>query len=348
MIAVFYGKDEFRAREALDALRRELDVDGTLADNTERIDGAGARPDELLARCQTLPFLASRRLIVVHGLLSRFEPERGRRRRAQEPPLGPWQGFVDGLAALPETTALVFLDGELSKTNPLLRALTDLAKQLENGRGRVEEFPALRQGEVATWIRQRAQRHGLSLEARAVATLAGLIGSQLAILDSELQKLAAYANGETVTEEMVRSLVSSAREPSVFALADAVVEGRARDALDLLERLLVEGEPPQRLLVMIARQYRLLLQTKELLAQGARAPEISARLGMQHFVMERLLKQAPAHTVDRLRRAYRRLLEADLSVKRGVFDDETALRLLIVELSHLAGRGQPRPAYSSR
>ncbi len=344
MIRVFFGKDDFSAHEALEALKAELDSDpsgGGLADNTVPVDGASARPDELLNLCLTVPFLGSHRLVVVHGLLDRFETgDRRRRRRAKEPELGPWEGFVSGLSAMPETTVLVFLGGDLAPQNPFLQALRGLAD--------LEEFKPLPQGELAGWITRRAQRYGVALEARAVAPLAALVGNHLWTLDSELRKLAAYANGGQVTEADVRSLVSLAREPSVFALADAVIEGRPRDAADLLQRLLAEGESAGRLLGTLARQYRLLLLTKELIERGVRGPELSARLQVQGFVVQRLLKQAPAYTIDRLRRAYRKLLDADLSVKRGVFDEETALDLLLFELASLAGtspRGG-RPGYS--
>ena len=343
MITVLYGMDEFSAHEALEALKEELNSDDQLADNTLVVAGASARPDELLVQCQTLPFLSEHRLIVVRGLLGRFESAGGRRRgrrRPQDDKLGPWQPFVEALPELPETTAFVLLDGEVHPQNPLLRALRPLAE--------VREFKPLPQAALAGWIGSRAQRHGVALEARAVAALAGLVGNQLWMLDSELQKLAVYANDRQVTEEDVRSLVSLAREPNVFAMADAVIEGRAGDAAKLLQRLLADGESPQRLLAMIARQYRLLLLTKELLEQRVRPPEISARLQVQGFVIQRLLKQAPGYTIERLRQAYRRLLEADLSVKRGVYDEETALLLLIFELAGARAATPPdgRQGYS--
>jgi DNA polymerase-3 subunit delta len=339
--------DTFTAHEALAGIALQLDSDGQLADNTVHIDGASAKPDDLLAVCQTIPFLGSHRLVVVHGLLARFDAPkrargRGKRRAAdEESVLGAWQSFVDALPALPETTTLVSFDGEVSAKNPMLAALRPHA--------RVQEFKPLAQADVAAWIVNRSVRYGLSLQARAVAALAGLVGNQLWTLDSELQKLAAYAAGQQVSEAEVRELVSLAREPSVFAMADAVIEGRARDAVDLLNRLLAESEPPQRLLSMIARQYRLLLLAKELLERRVRAPEISARLQVQGFVIQRLLQQAPLYTLDRLRRAYRLLLDADLSVKRGLQNDEAALELLIFELAALAAtrpggtRGYSRP-----
>ncbi len=333
MISLLYGKDDFSAREALAALKAELDANGLLGEGAVRVEGASARPEELLSTCQTLPFLSERRLVVVDGLLGRFDTGgRGRRRqaskrrgRASAPELGPWEPFAEALHNLPETTDLVFIDGELEARNPLFQALRPLAQ--------VREFKALKQNEVAGWIKQRAQHHELSIEPRAIAALAMLVGSDLWTLDSELQKLGTGAAGNQITEADVRSMVSLARDPSVFAMADAAIEGRARDAADLVQRLLADGEPPQRLLTMLARQYRMLLLTKELLAQGHRAPEISARLHVQGFVMQRLLKQAPSYTIERLRRAYRKLLQADLSIKRGIYDDETALELLLLELA---------------
>jgi DNA polymerase III delta subunit len=96
---------------------------------------------------------------------------------------------------------------------------------------------------------------------------------------------------------------------------------------------------------MIARQYRLLLLTKDALERRVKPVEIASRLGVQTFVMQRLMQQAPLHTLEGLKRSYRRILDADLSIKRGIYDDETALQLLAVELAMMASRGG-RQGYS--
>jgi len=221
-----------------------------------------------------------------------------------------------------------------------------LLKALPKGT-RVQEFKPLAQADVAGWILRRAATYDVSVQARAVAALAQLVGNQLWLLDSELQKLATFASGREISEDDVRQLVSFARDPNIFAMVDAVVEGRTKDSIELLHRLFAEGETPQRLLALIARQYRLLITAKELLDQRVRPPEISTKLGVQGFVIQRLLQQAPLYTIEKLRRAYRLLLEADLSVKRGIHDDETALELLIFQLAALSGQrpstGRPAP-----
>jgi hypothetical protein len=45
-----------------------------LATNTDVLDGRAVTPDQLAAICDTVPFLASHRLVVVEGLLARFDP----------------------------------------------------------------------------------------------------------------------------------------------------------------------------------------------------------------------------------------------------------------------------------
>jgi DNA polymerase-3 subunit delta len=339
MLHIFYGLDDFSQGEALNALKQRLDTDGLLASNTTLVDGRTVTSGELLALCQTFPFLSAHRLIVVEGLLGRFEPPAGRgrrgRRQGTRENMAPWQALADGLAAMPESTSVVLRDREVQPQNPLLRLLQPLAE--------VREFRRLSRGDVPAWIVQRARQRELTIAPRAVALLASLVGNDLWTLSNELEKLAAYADGRQVEEEDVRALVSSIREANVFAMADALTEGRTEDAADLIRRLLEEGEPPQRLLAVIARHYRHLIVAKDLLGGRLPPPQIGARLGVPGFALERILRQVPRYSMARLKAAMGRILEADLSIKRGLCDEETALHLLVQDLGRLA-RAAPRAA----
>ncbi len=345
MIRVFFGEDTFRAREALDELRREVDTGGGLGGTSTEIDGASAKPEELLNASQTMPLLGGQRLIIVRGLLSRFEGKRGSRRKKVRDDeqatsaLGDWQQVVDSLPALPESTLLVFVDGKLGARNPMLAAVRKVAE--------VQQFDELGKGELAGWIMDRAELYGARLEPRATAAMAELVGGDLWTIDSELRKLATYAGDDAVSEDAVRELVSQVREANAFALADAVVEGRAEAAIKLFQQRMADGDSPLRLLALIARQYRLLIQAKELQAQNVRPADFGKRLGIHSFVAQRVLQQAPPYSIEQLRAAYARLLEADLSIKRGIYNDETALELLIFELANApASRRSGRQGYN--
>lgn len=342
MLHIFYGRDDFSQQEALNALKQRIDSDDLLASNTTLVDGRAVTPGELLALCQTVPFLSAHRLIIVEGLLGRFEPTAGRgrrgRRQGTRENLAPWRALADGLAAMPESTSLVLRDGDVQAKNPLLSLLQPLAE--------VREFRPLDRRDVPGWIVQRSRQSGLTIAPRAVALLSSLVGNDLWTLSNELDKLAAYADGRQVEEEDVRALVSSIREANVFAMADALTEGHTEDAAGLIRRLLEEGDSPQRLLAVIARHYRHLIVAKDLLAGRLPPPQIGARLGVPGFALERILRQVPRYSMARLKAAMGRILEADLSIKRGLCDEETALHLLVQDLgrlAHVARRTASRP-----
>src|SRR3989304_6595813 len=83
MLYIFHGEDDFAQREELARIKAELDTDGMLVNNTTLLEGAQLRPDELAAVCNTVPFLSGRRLVIVEGLLGRFETPPARRRRGR-------------------------------------------------------------------------------------------------------------------------------------------------------------------------------------------------------------------------------------------------------------------------
>jgi DNA polymerase-3 subunit delta len=345
MIYTFHGEDEFSLKEELAALRSQLD-DGMLSSNVSTLEGRGLKPAELLSVCATVPFMGSHRLVVVEGLLGRFESGRssGRRRegRGSRESIEPWKSMPPALAEMPESTVVVFVEGELKASNPLLKLLAPVAE--------VREFVPPRQRAVPDWIRARAAKIELSISPRAVSLLADLVGNDLRTLSGELEKLGVYAEGRQIEEEDVRELVASAREASVLAMVDAVVEGRSGQAVRLLEQLRDEGASSMSALNMITRQYRNLVLAKELMLAHLTPAEIGQRLGIRSdFALRKVMEQSRRYSMPQLEAAFARLLEADAAIKRGIYDEDLAVDLLLEDLSLLsaspsrASRGAPRP-----
>jgi DNA polymerase-3 subunit delta len=216
--------------------------------------------------------------------------------------------------------------------NPLLVAL--------KSKGEVREFRPLGQRAVVPWIERRARAIDLKLEPGAVKLLAEFVGDDLWALAGELDKLSLYANGETVSGDDVRALVAAVRETSVFPLVDAIVEGRPAAAVRLLRQMFRQEASAQYILAMVQRQVRLLAVARDMLDGGASGRAIGEALRLRDFALERLLDQAPRYSADRVRAAFRRLLEADLQIKRGVYGAELALELLVQDLAEKRPSGR--------
>ena len=183
------------------------------------------------------------------------------------------------------------------------------------------------------WIQQRVKAEGASISPQAVNLLARLVGSNLWIMASEINKLALFAAGRRIEEAEVRATVSHAQEASVFAMVDAILESRAGVAGQLLQQLLREGAAPAYLLVMLSRQVQRIVRAKELSRQRQSKAEIQKRLGLvSDFALQKVLEQAGRYPLARFKEVHRKLLETDLSIKTGKYEGELALNILVAEL----------------
>lgn len=353
MLYVIYGSDQLGRREAFAKLKAKLDSDGSLATNYVTFD-AKTSPQEVMAACDTIPFLGANRLVVVEGLLKlvgRIRKTSARSARSKAPPPVPppvdedgdepapteeenatlerWLSLSDYVPRMPQTTTLVLLDDEVPAANGLLKAIGPL--------GKVEHctLPDERRG-LTPWITARAKKIGLKLDAPAAKLLAELIGADPLMLASELEKLLAYSGGDVVREADVKELVSRAKEHKGWELADAVLEGQGAKAARILSELLEDGAVAAVLLSTIAGRYRRLAIIKDMMERGepgtAIARQIKANPG---YGFDRLVDQAQRTPMPAIRNAYARIIQAELDVKRGMtlMDERQAIELTVQELA---------------
>ena len=336
MFYILFGEDDFSLREALTEIKEGLGDEAMVATNTTVLQSQNTTPEQLIATCATIPFLAPKRLVIVEGLLGLFE-QRDRVKHAPKLKDSGWLSLKGYVERMPESTVLVLIDSKLKKSNPLLKELAP--------RATVKEFKPLfipangiRKGDqLYNWMQTRAKRSGGSISPAAARLLADLIGSNLRLLSSEIDKLCLYSLGRTIEENDVGLLVAEARESTVFAMIDAILEHRSAAATKLLHRLEDAGAAPPYILFMITRQFRLVIQAKYLLQEKIKANEIGHILGINmDFVLRKTMAQAKAYSMQRLKAVYRKLLDTDIAIKTGRFrgdKGELALDLLIGELA---------------
>ncbi len=327
MIQLIYGEDAVSADEALDEASRNAGPDDLRDINRTSFLAADLTPEKLTTAVFTVPFMTDCRVVVVRGLLTTFE--RGNRAAgggsSGRNPLGAWANLPDELRSIPPTTNLSFLDGALSKNNPMLRKL---APQSE-----VREFPLPRERDMPGWIMGRAKTLGVALQPRAAATLAEAIGRQPRLIDSELRKLALYADGRPVQEEDVNRMVAYVREANIFQAVDAVIDGRAGVALRLISRIMDDGSPAAYVLTMLSRQARLLLMAKDMNARSASRDEIGRRLRLSGWVLNKTLQQERRITHEYLAYFHDRLIETDLALKTRPIGEQLAIETLVADLT---------------
>lgn len=325
-VYLFYGEDRFARLEAVAALRREHDTDGALTNNSVSFDGARLSLAELAAAVAAAPFLGGVRWVRVDGLCARFGvPRRGGRQ------LGEWDGLPEVLQQIPATTVLVFVEDELRRGNPMLQLIEPLAD--------TREFARLKPEEALEWLRDEVRRRGLHLTRNAAQTLVERAGGDRGSLTQAVNKLSLYAGDANVDETIVEAMVPATRSVSIFNLVDAVAERRLADAMRALDGVRAEGEPEARIIQMLARTYRQIVVTREVIDRGGSNEEIQqATRANFAWLARRLRRQAQSYTQNSADAALARILEAEeaiISYRRdeGGLPEDVAVELLVADLA---------------
>ena len=328
---IYLLPDDFLGQERLAEIRQSCGEPDLVALNTIALDGQRLALDELAAAAGALPFLADKRLVVVRRLLAQFESRPGEgardgRRGRRSDDIKPLLALLE---RIPPTTHLVLLEQTVAPQGTpsrIRRAIVELG-------GEIMETRRLSAEEVVEWVDRRVRAKGGRVHPEAAALLSAAVGDDLRRLDCEIDKLLAYAAGADVTASDVRLLVSEARDDDVFDLVEAVGRRDRRRALAVLRELLGRGAAVPYVLTMIARQFRLLLQTRELLVTTSDQRQIAVELGLQPWQARSLIGQARRFSLGDLELAYHRLVTTDQAVKTGRLEGEVALDLLVAELT---------------
>jgi DNA polymerase-3 subunit delta len=199
----------------------------------------------------------------------------------------------------------------------------------------VREFVPKEGADLTRWLGQRAQMLDVKLDSAAAQRLVSFAGNEGRALVNELDKLATYAGRSgRITVDQVDLLVQDGQEQNLFAFIDELSTRQRGAALQSLRRLIEDGQAATYLLFMIARQLRILLGVKELVAQRMRPDEIAAQLGQKPFVVRKAIEQARGFSDAELAQLHDRMLELDHATKTGRTEAETGLELLVAELCH--------------
>lgn len=324
-ITILQGDDDLAIAGYIHALREGMGDPATAEMNLTRIDARQAALDEMYSAAGSLPFLAAERVVVVHNPLGRLQG-----REAQE-------RFTTFLAALPGTTRLVLVVEDhqnYRKEWETLRESHWLVRWVRANAGLAEVLPMPLPpfGEMPEWIRKKAAELGGKFSPQAARTLAEYSGTDTRLAMQEIEKLLTYVeSARTVEEADVALLTAGGRQAGMFDMVDALAGGNAAAALRLLHTLL-EEQDAQAAFAMVVRQFRLLLQAREVLDEGGSEGDIVREMHQTPFVARKLSSQARRFSIGRLERIYHRLLEMDEGMKTSLVTPELALEMLVAEL----------------
>ncbi|WP_442603668.1 DNA polymerase III subunit delta [Paenibacillus sp. KN14-4R] len=187
---------------------------------------------------------------------------------------------------------------------------------------------------VQDWVLKGAAKAGFSFENGALDQLILCTGGNLQALAAEIEKLSLYLGGSgVVTMDLVDELVVRSAEQNVFLLVEEVVKLRLERAFMLLEQLLKQKEEPIKIMMLIARQFRIMLQVKELSKQSYSQSQIASQLGLHPFAVKVAEGQARAFDIESLSRIIGDIADLDYQMKTGAIEKVLGLEMFLLSLT---------------
>jgi DNA polymerase-3 subunit delta len=289
-----HGDEDFLKRQVIQAIRAR--VFGTDADEFGLSTYAGdtAQWPEILAELETRPFLGPQRLVVIENA---------------DPFVTQARPALEKYFANPASTGILVLE---LRSFP---STTRLAKSLPASASIA--CKALPPARAIDWSKHWAsQRYKQTISLAAARLLVELVGPELGLLDQELAKLSIYAGpGQPIGEKEVDLLVGNSSEANTFKVFDAIAAGDTQAAMQVIDRVLAQGDDPLRVLGAFSYQLRQLVQTVRLTEQGQRIREAFDTLGVPPYGRPRLEQLARHLGKKRIDRLYQWLLETDQALK---------------------------------
>lgn len=169
--------------------------------------------------------------------------------------------------------------------------------------------------QLPRWIQNRMNRSGKSISLEGAKYIVEIVGTDLYILDEELEKLSLAVPGENITIEDIYTFVAGSHPSSPFEIMDALASGKPHLAFMKLMEIIETGEQPVAFLGLLARHVRLLWQIKILEKASKNSAEIGSILNLPDFIISRLIEQTRAFSTDQLRIIHKKLYEADVKLK---------------------------------
>ncbi|MGE5462347.1 MAG: DNA polymerase III subunit delta [Syntrophothermus sp.] len=318
-IFLLYGNDEFAISRKLKDFGSDF-TDPTSAEmNTAHLEARSMSDDDLGNAINSMPFLAKRRLVLLSSPSTKYNNPQARKK------------FLEFIGKTPDTTRLVMYES-VEPRDAEKHWLVKWAEKNENSvQTRAFMLPRLK--DMTGWIVNETKNQGGKIEPRAAEMLKDMVGVDTRQAGMEIAKLLAYANwARPINSQDVEAVCVVTSEQSVFDFVDALANGNGKSAQHLLHRLL-ETEDEFSLWGMVVRQFRLLIQAREILDGRGNKDDVARALGVHPFVAEKAAQQASRFSIESLEAIYHRLLNIDERVKTGQVSLDLAMDTLVVELT---------------
>lgn len=321
-IYLLYGTETFLINETKQLLIHQILKEEELDFNLLAYDLEETPIETAIEDAETFPFFGEKKVLLLHNPVFLTSDKT---KEKVDHNLSKLEKYINEPAPY---TVLVF-----SAPYEKLDERKKITKELKRNAVTVEARK-LNEHELKVWIKEKTKANEIEIDDAAVERIINLAGTNLFMLASEVDKLAVYAKDEKkIDEAVVEKLVAKSLEQNIFSLIDKVVQRKLEAALRIYYDLTKQNEEPIKILSVLAGQFRLIYQVKELSRKGYGQQQIAGYLKIHPFRVKLAANQAGNFSDAELTKIMTLLAEADYQMKTGGMNKSLLVEMFLLRLA---------------
>lgn len=306
------GEEEYLKLNYKNQFIRAVAGDDTM--NLGIYEGKNFDVNEVIDTAETFPFFAERRLIVMEdtGLFKSGGEE-----------------LAEYMSEIPDSTIFLFVEQNVDKRSKMYKAV--------KANGYICEISRQTEKDLSLWAARIFAKDGKKITNADMSYLIANVGTDMEVLSREIEKLISYdLNKEIISKEDIDAVCVKQLNVRIFDMVDAISVKNQKKTLDCYYELIAEKEPPMRILFMVARQFHLILQAKDLSARGMSKDQIAQTMGVQGFIATKSIRQSRNFSVAELKSALAESVQTEEMIKKGMLDENIGVEMLLIKYSRAA------------
>ncbi|MCF6137988.1 DNA polymerase III subunit delta [Pseudalkalibacillus berkeleyi] len=318
---LLYGKEKYILEHTQKMIVQAVLDEGTADFNLSSYDMEEYTIQSALDDAETLPFMGDYRVVIIQnpyfltGTKAKQKVEHDLKR-------------LESYLSNPTDHAIVIFVAPYEKLDERKKVVKALKKH-----GDVIQAEKMNIQLQKEWVNHAAKEANVHITNEAAERLIQLQGENLAMLISEVNKMALNVGVNGVIEpETVDELISRSLESNVFTMVEHVANRRIDAALRICYDLLKQNEEPIKLMALLARQIRIILQVKQLGTQGFTEKKMASLLSLHPYAVKIAAKQGRSFSEKELKKLLIQAADADFEMKTGQRDKQLTLELFLTSV----------------
>ncbi len=347
-VYLLYGEENYLKRTYVKKLMNAVSPDENSM-NVTIIKGEDFDVPEFIGICDTMPFFADKRIVVVNRCgrfksakkeeeekavsqedisvaskeeISVTSNEKGKKALKDTSKDASKDELAEYIKNIPDTTVVVFTEDDVDKRNKLFKAVSEY--------GYASEMNRLTDSDLKTWIAREFSYYNKKITEKTAVFIMTYVGTDMDVLKNEIQKVCFYVyDKESVDENDINKICTKQLSAVIFDLMDCLAVKNTAGALKIYYELMDKKESVQQVWAMLLKHFVQMYVVKEMKMLNKSNADMAAALTAHPYTITKLVREVDNFKKSEIRRKLEYGVELDEDLKNGRISDKNIVELFI-------------------